>query len=198
MENELEHDASSLEIEPQSIDYGCLTSGQEVTAELNVSGGPGKVSVGCDQVIISPTSFDQGEHTLKITLLGGRSGELICDEITLTTDAQELKVPVTARWANIIVQTPSSENIESATPHPSEKVQNSGEHRTFIGKSCALCGKNFCYYSNSGTWEQCNCNVAQKTINITRRIIIDLRMGAKEIPSYLEETWRLILGKERI
>jgi hypothetical protein len=35
-------------------------------------------------------------------------------------------------------------------------------------------------------------------INIGKRIIIDLRSGAKEIPSYLEETWRMVLGKEKL
>ena len=198
MENEPKSKTSFLEIKPLSIDYGCLSPGQQATAMLNVSGGPGKVSFSSSQLSVSPTSFECGDQKLEITLMGGVFGELIWEEIILETDTQEIRVPITARWIKITTPASISENSESLVPKHKEGTQTSEEHRTFKGKSCSLCGRNFSYYSNSGTWEQCKCNWYQMAINIGKRIIIDLRSGAKEIPSYLEETWRMVLGKEKL
>ena len=137
-------------------------------------------------------------NKLEITLMGGVFGELIWEEIILETDTQEIRVPITARWIKITAPASISENSESLVPKHKEGTQTSEEHRTFKGKSCSLCGRNFSYDSNNGTWEQCKCNWYQMAINIGKRIIIDLRSGAKEIPSYLEETWRMVLGKEKL
>ena len=196
--NELEHQVSLLEIKPQSIDCGSLSPGQDAKTLLHVSGGPGKVLLKSDQFKVSPTTFEKGENTIEITLLGGHSGELMWDEITLVTDAQTLTVPVTARWTGITIQTSISENLEPIKLQHVEEPQRSSERRTFNGKSCSLCGSNFGYNTGNGTWERCKCNWLQKGVNISKHIIIDLRLGAKEIPSYFEETWRMILGKEKL
>lgn len=198
MENESKSRTDLLEIKPQNINYGCLSPGQETMVMLNVSGGPGKVTFSSPQLSVSPTSFECGDHKLEITLSGGHSGELMWDEITLVTETQTLTVPVIARWNGIASQILLSENIESATTKHAEEKRGSGEQRTFKGKSCSLCGRNFSYDSGKGTWEQCECNWYHKGVNVSKRIIIDLKSGRKELPIYLKETWRLVIGKEKL
>ncbi len=197
MEDKSKSKASLLKSEPQSIDFGSLSPGQGASATLNVYGGPGKVSVRSDQLKVSPLQWQEEESTLEITLLGGSSGELIWDEVALQADNQELRVPVTARWMEYTVETLMSEDIEVTVAHPQEAGRNSREERTFRGKSCSLCGRNFGYNIDSGSWERCTCTWYKMVGNMSSRIVRELRYGAKDLPSYLQELWRIVLGKEK-
>ena len=197
MENESKAKTSVLEFEPQSIDFGSLGPGQGATVTLDVHGGPGKVSVNSDQLNVSLTSFEYGDNKLEIALLGGSSGELIWDEIILQTDTSEFRVPVTARWTEQTTEISLEQNIETIVAHPQETKRSSKEERTFSGKSCSLCGRNFGYNIDSGSWERCTCTWYQMVVNMSSRIVRELRYGAKDIPSYLEELWRVLLGKEK-
>ena len=198
----LENNAASkipvLRTEPRSIDFGNLGPGEGGSVTLNVYGGPGKVSVRSDQLKVSPTQWQEGQNNLEITLLGGSSGELIWDELILQSDNQELTVPVTARWTARIVETPITETIAPQIMSQPQKARTaSKEERTFKGKSCSLCGRNFGYNIDSGSWEQCTCSWYQKVRNISLHTYKELRYGAKDIPSYLQELWRVLLGKEK-
>ncbi len=197
MENEDKVNASLLTCEPQSIDFGSLNPGQGVSVTLRVRGGPGKVSVRSDQLNVSPLQWQEQENALEVTLLGGSSGELIWDEVALQTDTQELRVPVTARWTEHKAEVPVVENTETAVAQPQQVVRSSEEVRTFKGRSCSLCSRNFGYNVDSGSWERCTCTWYQMVGNMSSRIVRELRYGAKDLPSYLQELWRVILGKEK-
>lgn len=197
MENEPESKASLLKSEPQSIDFGSLNPGKGASVTLNVHGGPGKVSVRSDQLKVSLATFEYGDNILEITLLAGVSGELIWDEIILQMDNQELRVPVTARWLEHAVETPISETIEAVVAQRPEAARISKEERTFRGKSCSLCDRNFGYNIDSSSWERCTCTWYQMVGNMSSRIVKELRYGAKDLPSYLRELWRVIRGKEK-
>ena len=195
MENEPE--SKTLKYEPQSIDFGCLSSGKGASATIKVYGGPGKVTVRSDQLKPSPMTFESGDKLIEITLLPGTSGELIWDEFVLQTDTEECLVPVTARWVEKAAEATPEQSIELAVAPIKASERSSKEERTFKGKSCSLCGRNFGYNIDSGSWERCTCSWYQKAWNIGSHSYKELRYGAKDIPSYLQELWRVILGKEK-
>lgn len=197
MENDAESKVLLLRADPQSIDFGNLSPGQGASFTLKVQGGPGKVSVRSDQLKVSPLQWQEEASTLEITLSGCSPGELIWDEVALQMDNQELRVPVTARWLEHAVETPISEPIEAVVAQRPGAARISKEERTFRGKSCSLCGRNFGYDIDSGAWEQCRCTRYQMVVNMSSRIVRELRYGAKDLPSYLQELWRVILGKEK-
>ena len=197
MENEPKSKASLLKSEPQSIDFGSLSPGKGASVTVNIHGGPGKVSVRSDQLKVSPSQWQEEENALEISLLAGVSGELIWDEIILQTDTQELRVPVTARWTEHTTEITLEPNIETTVAPPEKAGRSSEEDRTFRGKSCSLCRRNFGYNIDSGSWERCTCTWYQMVGNMSSRIVRELRYGAKDLPSYLQELWRVILGKEK-
>jgi len=198
----LEDDAESkkplLRAEPESIDFGNLTPGEGASVTISVYGGPGKVSVLSDQLRAFPAEWQEDQSCLEITLVAGSSGELIWDEFILQSNSDEVKVPVTARWTARIVETPVTEtSAQQDVAQPQNNRPVSREERTFKGKSCSLCGRNFHYDINSGSWERCTCSWYQKVWNVSSHTYKELRYGVKDLPSYLEELWRVILGKEK-
>jgi len=186
-----------LTITPQSIDFGSLSHGQGATVTLNIRGGPGEVTVFSDHCKVAPTSFASEGGDIEITLLGGSSGELVWDDIVLKTDAQEIRVPVTARWELPELERPVDTNAEPAVAQPAEIKTPLKEERTFKGRACPRCGRNFAYDTNSMSWEECTCSWYEVIRNMSVRIYRDLRYGVKELPSYVQEIWRIIIGKEK-
>jgi hypothetical protein len=53
------------------------------------------------------------------------------------------------------------------------------------------------YNIDSGSWERCTCSWYQKVWNIGSHSYKELHYSVKDIPSYLQELWRVILGKEK-
>lgn len=197
MEREPESKTSVLVFEPQSFDFGILSSGQEATATLKVHGGSGSVNFSSDHFKIAPTSFTPEGNDIEITILGGSSGELIWDDIVLKTDAQEIRIPVTARWGVRELEKPVHTATESPVIQEAEPRVRPKEKRTYKGRACLRCGKNFAYDIDSMSWEECTCNWYQLTRNLSERVYRDLRFGVKEFPSYVQEIWRIIMGKEK-
>jgi len=200
MSNELDEaraKTNSLVVKPQSIDFGSLSHGQGATVMLNVRGGPGNVTFSSDHFKVAPTSFAPEGGDIEITLLGGSSGELIWDDIVLQTDVQEIRIPVTARWEVRELERPVDTAAEATVIQRTEAEAPPKEKRTFKGRACSRCGKNFAYDTNSMSWEECTCNWYQVIRNMSMRIFKDLRYGAKELPTYLQEMWHIILGKEK-
>lgn len=206
-------ESNTLKYEPQSIDFGDLHSGTGASGKLNLNGGPGKVVVRSDQLKVSPIAFEYGESLIEIILSPGNSGELIWDELILQTDTKEYRVLITARWVEKTAETMQGKKPEPLiTPiTPIEKQKNETptvpiekpvkrftEDRTFQGKSCWRCNKNFKYDENTGMWGKCTCTWYQMAWNITKQSVKEIRYGAKDIPSYLQELWRIILGKEKL
>jgi hypothetical protein len=201
MENELDNEVGpktdSLEVTPQNIDFGCLSPGQGGIVRLNVRGGPGNVTPYGDHFKVAPTSFNHEGCDIELTLLGGSSGELIWDEIVLQTDVQEIRVPVTARWEVRELERPVVTAAEAPVIQMTEAETYLKDKRTFKGRACSRCGKNFAYDANSRSWEECTCTWYQVIRNMSVRIFKDLRYGVKEFPSYVQEIWHIILGKEK-
>jgi len=198
LENEPKSKAPLLICEPQSIDFGSLNPGKGSSVTINIHGGPGKVSVRNDQLKVSSSQWQEEENALEISLLAGASGELIWDEIILQTDTGEFRVPVTARWTELSTEATHEQNIETTVAPPEEVGRNSEENRTFMGKSCSLCGRNFGYNIDTGSWERCKCTWYQMVGNMSSRTVRELRYGAKDIPHYLQELWSVILGKQKL
>ena len=200
MGNELDGAGSktdSLVVKPQSIDFGSLSHGQGATVTLNVRGGPGNITFFGDHFEVAPTSFTHEGSDIKITLLGGSSGELIWDEIVLQTDVQEIKVPITARWEVPELERPVDTAAEAPVMKETVVKVYSKDKRTFKGRACSRCGKNFAYDINSMLWEECTCKWYQVIRNMSVRNFRDLRDGVKELPLYVQEIWRILLGKEK-
>jgi len=211
MDKELDKaEANPLVVKPESIDFGSLSHGQGATVTLSVLGGPGNITFTSDHFKVAPTSFAPESGDIEITLLDGSSGELIWDEIVLQTDAQEIRVPVTARWEvreleRLVDTTPqipvTDRPVDTTAQAPviqrTKAKAYSKDQRTFKGRACSRCGKNFAYDENAGAWEQCSCNWYQMLVNMATHLIADLRLGIKYLPSAFRETWHVLLGKEK-
>jgi hypothetical protein len=197
LEKESESKTSVLEFEPQSFNFGIIIPGQEAKATLKVLGGSGSVNFSSDHFKVAPTSFNVEGSNIEITLLGGSSGELIWDDIILKTDAQEVRIPVTARWGVRELEKPVNTVTEPPVIQEAEPKVHPKEERTYKGRACLRCGKNFAYDIDSMSWEECTCNWFQITRNLSTRVYKDLRLGVKEFPSWVQEIWRIITGKEK-
>ncbi len=185
-----------LRIQPDNIDFGCLKPGETGNVLVKVSGGPAKVLVNNDQVKVEPSSFD-GEGELKVLLSPSAAGNLIWDNIVLKRDEIEIKVLVTARWEVPAFQVNIGEALAMAASKTTELPTPDSLERTYRGKACAWCGRNFGYNADSQSWEQCHCNWYQKGINGGSRVVKELRYGIKDFPSFAKETWNIILGKQK-
>jgi hypothetical protein len=197
LDNDAEVKSSNLDIEPSSIDFGSLSPGQGATITINIHGGPGNVSVHSDQLKVSPLQWDEDQSNLDVTLMGGSSGELLWDEVALQINNQKYIVPVTARWKEQLGETQISYTPEAIEAQIPKATNHSKDDRTFRGKSCSFCGRNFSYNIDCGSWEQCTCSWYQKVWNISSHTYKELRYGVKDIPTYLQELWRVLLGKEK-
>lgn len=200
MGNELDEAGSEtnlLIVKPQSINFGSLSHGQGATVTLNVRGGPGNVAFSSDHFKVAPTRFTPEGGDIEITLLSGSSGELVWDDIVLQTDVQEIRVPVTARWGVRELERPVDTAAEAAVIQRTEVKTHLKDERTFKGRACSRCGRNFAYDTNTRAWEQCSCNWYQMLVNIGTHLITELRAGIKYLPSAFRETWYVLLGKEK-
>lgn len=200
MENECDRNEPnnpSMVIKPRDIDFGILPHGDGATVTLSILGGPGSVIFSSDHFMVKPTNFPLNGGDIVITLLPGSCGELIWDEIVLHTDRQEITVPVTARWEVRESERP----IYAAEETPSN--QRIGievapkDRRTFKGKACPLCGKNFAYHVESMSWDECKCNWFQRLVNMGKYHIKELRSGIKDLPVAFKDTWHVLSSKEK-
>lgn len=179
-----------MKSEPETIDFGCLKPGEGGNITLKVCGGPADVMTHTDRLQIVPSNFGTEDSEAQVTLLPGSAGDLIWDNVILRGDNGEVLILVTARW--------EEQEVIEATPTPpaQQTVLEVQEERRWKGRRCSRCGKNFAYLE-SGEWEQCNCTWYEIIINMSSSIIRELRYGIKDLPSYMQELWRVILGKEK-
>ena len=179
-----------MKSEPENVDFGCLKPGEGGNITLKVCGGPADVLTHTDQLQIVTPNFGAEGCEVQVTLLPGSAGDLIWDNVILRGDNDEVSILVTARW--------EEQEVIEATPIPltQQTVPEVHEERRWKGRRCSRCGKNFAYL-DSGEWEQCDCTWYEVGINVSSSIIRDLRHGIKELPSYCQELWRVILGKEK-
>jgi len=186
--------ATSLSVEPQSINFGCLELGHEANATLRVRGGPGQVILHSDRLRVTPISFGSESTELQLTLLGGSIGELIWADVLLRGCSGELEVLVTARWEEVIAKPEPEAGPEPIPPKPPPEQKE----RPFKARACRWCGKNIRYDTNSGLWKECeNCKGARKAISVTLRLTREVYLGAREAGASLREIWGILVGKER-
>ncbi len=192
-----------LKVEPENIYFGSLKPGNGGNAALRVSGGPGDILVHNDRLKVMPSSFGNEDTEIQVELLAGSAGELIWDNIVLKGQGGEIAVLITARWEGFapepVVNKPLviAPAVEVNDASILSGTQVSPSVRPWIGRRCSRCHKNFAYDANVHDWEQCRCNWYQMAINMSLHIIKELRYGIKDLPSYIEELWRVILGKEK-
>jgi len=87
-----------LSVEPERIDLGVLSPGEEASATLTVTGGSVKEVLRNKRLNISLLRSIGGNTLIKVVVPGGNAGESLVDQIILRGDKGELRVPVTARW----------------------------------------------------------------------------------------------------
>ncbi|OGO20909.1 MAG: hypothetical protein A2144_04430 [Chloroflexi bacterium RBG_16_50_9] len=198
------HNPPSLKVESDYIDFGCLKPGEGGTMALRVSGGPGDVLVNCDQLKVMPSSFGSDDAEIQVTLLASLGGELVWDNIVLKGQSDEVAVLVTARWEGFAVPEAVPNKpltlIPPVTTNEAPTIIGTpilSSERPWTGRRCSRCYKNFAYDASVHDWEQCKCNWLQMLINIGTQIIRELRLGIKEFPSYIQELWNVVLGKEK-
>jgi hypothetical protein len=203
--NELESEIKSgnhspLKVEPENIYFGSLKPGKGGNMPLKVTGGPGEVVIHNDRLKVTPSNFGNEDTEIQVELLGGPAGELMWDNIVFKGEIGEVSVLVTARWEGF--PSPETPAIIAPAIELNEAPALSGTQeltvrRPWVGRKCMRCHKNFSYDANVHNWEQCHCNWYQIAINISLRIIDELRYGIKDFPSFAKETWNVILGKEK-
>jgi|GEM_PF-4456968 len=91
--------SAPIRVSSEAIAFGELAPGQGAHATLIVSGGPGRVRVGSDLLLVEPTTFGPAETELKVTVKGGREGEILWDTVILESDRERVEVEVSARWS---------------------------------------------------------------------------------------------------
>lgn len=211
MENhELEPEIKSenllpIRVEPDNIYFGFLKPGNGGNVSLKVTGGPGNVVIRNNRLKVTPSSFGPESAEIQVELLAGSAGELIWNTIIFKSDTEEIEVLVTALWegfpaSDAIANRPiaSIPDVEVSGPSSLVKTQQwTTTPRQWGGRRCTRCHKNFTYDTNVHEWEQCRCNLYQMALNMSIRILNELRYGIKDFPSFAKETWNIILGKEK-
>ena len=193
---------SSLKVESDYIDFGCLKPGEGVNTILGVSGGPGEVLVHCDQLDVTPCNFDYEDTKLNVVLKPSSGGELIWSNILFKSQDSEIEVLVIARWEGtapepMVNKQPTTSPTMAIDTSSSKNISSfSRSERPRKGRSCPHCHKNFAYDSSTHQWEECTCNQIQIMMNVSSYIFRELRCGIKEFPSYIREIWQVIIGKE--
>jgi hypothetical protein len=196
MQGEPRSSKTEVEIQPPDLNFGDLRPGRGALARVSVRGASGIVSVHSDHLKISPMTF-QEEDNLEFELLGGKAGELLWEEVVLTTAADEMKVLVTARWTEHPIETPHLRDSIVTLREPPLRSSAKQDQRRFNGRTCLSCGKNFGYDVDTKSWEECKCTTYQRVRNIVDRMVGDVRRGVKDLPAYLREMWGVVTGKEK-
>lgn len=194
-----------MKVEPENIYFGSLKPGTGGNATLKVTGGPVDVVTHNDHLKVIPSNVGADGAQIQVELLPGSAGELIWDDITLKSEFSEIAVVVTAWWegfpvpeATVSKPTVVVPTVEAGQPPAlTETPEYLSKPRPWVGKRCARCHKNFAYNSNNHDWEQCKCNWYQIAVNMSIRIMNELRYGIKDFPAFAKETWNVILGKEK-
>lgn len=192
-----------LKVESDYIDYGCLKPSEGGSAALRVSGGPGEILVHCAQLEVTPSNFGSENTELHVVLLPSPGGELVWDNIVLKGQGSEIAVLVTARWEGFAPDPMASKPPPIAPAVPVirastlDETSISSSERPWLGRRCSRCNKNFAYDASVHEWEECRCNWLQMLVNMVTHITKELRSGIKEFPSYMQELWNVVLGKEK-
>jgi len=198
----LSNDHIQLKVEPKSIIIGPLKPGNCGNATLMVTGGPGNILVHNDRLILTPTHFGDENAEIQVTTSPGSPGELIWDDIIVKGDRSEVTLIVTARWEGLSQEEVISNPLPTG-PAPQDKKSfavfgtNVAEVRPWTGRRCSKCQRNFAYDADTHDWEHCTCSGYQIVINMSGYIVQELRHGIKYIPSYIQEVWNVMFGKEK-
>jgi hypothetical protein len=184
-----------LFVEPDNLYFGSLKPGEGCRAVLKITGGPAEVINHNDRLQITPSNIGVEDIICHVELLAGSAGELLWDTISVKSQSCEISVIITARWEGFPVQTGGTVLIDERIPSGEQKIIKP-TLRPWIGRQCSYCHKNFAYNSDNHEWEQCKCNSYQKLLKISAWIFEELRYGIKEVPTFVKETYNVILGKE--
>lgn len=90
---------ASIQVSPNSLDFGTLSPGQSAVKELEVHGGPGQVVVESDQLKVTPTQFGAGTTRIRVEVKP-MNGGVLWTSLKLIATSESLEIPVQAQWAD--------------------------------------------------------------------------------------------------
>lgn len=81
-----------------SIHFGQIPAGQGSTTTIKAYGGPGRVIINSDKIMVEPNEFGPSTTTLKVILYGRSGGHICYDNIYLKSDIENIEVTIAACW----------------------------------------------------------------------------------------------------
>lgn len=108
------------ELKPgEAIGFGELKPGEGAQTILTVSGGPGRVKVGSDMVMVQPETFGSVGTTLTVAVKGGADGQLLWDALILDSETEKVTVELIAQWrAPTPIETLKRQTLECLRQEP--------------------------------------------------------------------------------
>lgn len=195
------------------VDFGHLRAHEDAQKTLILLENIDSVASENTKLNFTLSKTNHEEQAVKISVKGAASGEMLWDEAILNGEGTKIRMIILAYWdendstdkpgqkvgtkTNIVEQGVTKPTLfieEKLKPQESIKKDIS---RTFRGRKCETCNKNFNYDETISDWENCNCRWYEKIVNILRNYYREVRSGYREIPSFLKEVWELILGKTK-
>lgn len=188
-------------------DFGHLNPFQEGQRSLVLPDKIENITSQNANIILTFPNSNPDDLNVVLTVKGAASGEIIWDEVILTGNNIKICIRVLAYWSDeirsdnpvqailtsITENVPNLESIEDKTD-----LFTDISSRTYLGHRCNTCDKVFKYDLTKSSWQVCDCNWFMKTFNILRYYYRELRSGYKEIPSYIQSVWNIVIGKERM
>lgn len=203
------NDKNNLETSAIFVDFGHMHTRHDGSRSFVVGSGIEAV-VSKNPNIVATLSLTNPEKPKVMLSIGGAdSGEILWDEVILKDGETNRQVIVFAYWDDETSEDNSIDNIDipdSTSDKERElvsqrityiEVAHEATPRTFKGRKCETCGKNFKYAAIPSEWEKCTCRWYEKMANLIHYAFRELRSGYKEIPLFLKETWSIIMGKAK-
>ena len=104
----------SLQAIPSNLDFGVLAPGQLAVGEFTIQGGPGRIIVESDQLVVTPLQFESITTRVRVEARP-LSGGLLWTSLKLVTSRETLEVPVLAQWTEISIDLSFQEPVVPET-----------------------------------------------------------------------------------
>ena len=138
-----------LRIQPASLDFGTLQEGYSSAQELEIQGGPGRIIVESEQVLVSPLQFGSGMTRVRVSVKP-LYDSLLWTSLKFITRAESMEVPVLAQWDSTAVTfaAPAALITHSSPVQPVQPIRSTQAQNTDIA---AMINDEFNASSGSGS-----------------------------------------------
>ena len=199
---------------PPIIDFGCLQPGTSSCITIRIEGGPAKATINNERIQVTPSEIGEEPTDIEVTINAGSTCDLIWDTLHIHGDKVELEIPIIGWWDEKFEMLAPEESLparrkkrklSSPVPKPPppivpevpDKTQESSKpqkgDRTYVAKSCPLCGRNLHYDSNEKAWLKCeNCKGLHTIGSMLSRIGREIGSG-RSAPLTINEKWFITL-----